>query len=134
MEAQNHPRSSVDTEAYWQAAREGRLLFQRCRSCSEPVFHPRPACPYCLSDDLAWEQSKGQGEIYSFTTQHVSLHQRGGLFEPRHLGIVCLDEGFHMFAEIKTEPQAKLSIGQRVRVWFDDRGDGVTLPKFEVAS
>ncbi len=134
MDSENRPRSSPDTEAYWQAAREGRLLFQRCRSCGEPVFHPRPACPYCLSDDLAWEQSEGKGEIYSFTTQYVPLHQSGQAFEPRNLGIVNLDEGFHMFAEITAGPEADLRIGQKVKVWFDDRGGGVALPKFEVAS
>ncbi|MEP7457306.1 OB-fold domain-containing protein [Phyllobacterium sp. SB3] len=134
MEFQSRPRSSPDTEAYWQGAREGRLLFQRCRSCGEPVFHPRPACPYCLSDKLAWEQSEGMGEIYSFTTQHLPLRQTEQAFEPRHLGIIGLDEGFHMFAEITGKAEGGLSVGRRVRVWFDDRGDGVTLPKFEVAS
>ena len=134
MESHNRPRSSVDTEAYWKAAQDGRLLFQRCRSCGEPVFHPRPACPYCLSDELAWEESQGKGEIYSFTTQHVPLHPTGKTFEPRNLGIISLDEGFHMFAEITAGPGSNLRIGGRVTVWFDDRGDGVTLPKFEVAS
>lgn len=134
MDLHNQPRSSIDTEPYWQAAREGRLVFQRCRACGEPVFHPRPACPYCLSDELDWEQSQGRGEIYSFTTQHIPLHQAGQAFQPRHLGIINLDEGYHMFAEIRAGSEADLRVGQRVTVWFDDRGDGFTLPKFEVAS
>lgn len=134
MDQQIRPRSSLDTEAYWQAAREGRLLFQRCRACGEPVFHPRPACPYCLSGDLDWQQSEGKGEIYSFTTQYVPLQQASQTFKPRNLGIVCLDEGFHMFAEITDEAGIGLGIGRRVKVWFDDRGEGVTLPKFEVVA
>lgn len=132
MDWHNRPRSSMDTEPYWKAAQAGRLLFQRCLSCRQPVFHPRPACPYCLSDDLCWEQSRGCGEVYSFTTQYVPLRQENTTFEPRNLGIVSLDEGFHMFAEIRARADANLGIGQKVRVWFDDRGDGVILPKFEV--
>lgn len=134
MEFENRPSSNPDTETYWQATREGRLLFQRCRCCGEAVFHPRPACPYCLSDELAWEQSKGKGEIYSFTTQYAPLYQTGQAFEPRHLGIISLDEGFHMFAEITGKGEGSFGVGKKVQVWFDERADGVTLPKFEVTS
>ncbi|MBW9116441.1 OB-fold domain-containing protein [Rhizobium cauense] len=132
---ENRPRTTRDTETYWAAARDGRLVFQKCRCCEAPVFHPRPACPYCLSDDLEWTQSQGNGSIYSFTTQYIPLRQTDTPFNPIVLGIVSLDEGFHMFTEIKPPAlDSVVEIGQRVRVWFDDLGNGVTLPKFKVLS
>ena len=42
---------------FWDGAREGRLLIQRCRACGKHVFYPRVACPHCFADALDWVQA-----------------------------------------------------------------------------
>lgn len=126
------PRWNADSFPYWQGCLRGELLYQRCDDCGEVVFHPRAACPYCLSDALSWRNSAGQGEVYSFTVQHVPLHPDRAGPSPRVLGIVALAEGYHMFAEIAADDPADVRVGASVQVFFDRVAEDVALPKFRV--
>lgn len=129
-----YPRSSIDTKPYWEGARRGELLFQRCKGCAQVVFHPRAVCPYCLSGELAWEQSAGRGKIYSFTLQYVPLHRESQAPLPQVLGIVELDEGFHMFTAIDETDFSRLKIDARVEVYFDAVAEDLSLPKFRLVA
>lgn len=126
------PRKSLDTQAYWDGCQRGELLYQRCGTCAEPVFHPRALCPYCLSDSLVWQRSPGKGVVYSFTLQYIPLHRDWAGPMPRMLGIAALDEGFHMFTEFLTDDLSYLRIDAPLEVVFDRIGEGVVLPKFRV--
>lgn len=126
------PASSIDTEPYWQACREGRLLYQVCDECGETVFHPRVICPYCLSSSLEWRQSSGRGRIYSYSVQHIPLRAEDKGFQPRALGIAALEEGFFLFTEFLTNDVETIRIDMPVRVEFVPQDDGYTLPKFRV--
>ena len=108
------------------------LLYQKCADCREIVFHARALCPYCLSSNLDWLESKGRGKVYSFTMQHIPLHRERPEMRPRALGIVELDEGFHMFTQILVEEGTEPHVGQAVSVCFDKVADNLTLPKFKV--
>lgn len=127
-----HPRKSLDSEPYWEGCRQAQLRFQRCRNCRETVFHARALCPYCLSDELDWERSAGQGSVYSWSLQHVPLRPGSSQEQPRLLGIAALDEGFHMFTEFVAEAPDQIEIGARVEVFFDRIDETLTLPKFRV--
>jgi len=43
------PVVTEDNRFYWDAAREGRLVAQRCSRCSRLRHPPRPMCPHCHS-------------------------------------------------------------------------------------
>jgi uncharacterized OB-fold protein len=60
------PDEQPDNTAFWQAAREGRLLVRQCKSCGKPHWYPRTLCPFCMGD-TEWKTASGQGEIYSFS-------------------------------------------------------------------
>ena len=47
------PILTEDNEAYWLAAKEGRLVGQRCSGCGRFNHPPRPMCPQCHS--TVWE-------------------------------------------------------------------------------
>ncbi len=127
-----YPRVSPEALPYWEGCLQNELRYQRCGDCSEPVFHPRAVCPYCLSDNLSWECSEGVGEIYSFSVQYVALYpeREGNL--PRAVGIVALKEGYHMFTELEIPVGSELRVGQKVRVYFDRVADDLALPKFRI--
>ena len=80
-------------ERYRDAARDGRLLLKRCRSCGEPQDYPRPICPFCMSDDTEWLEASGHGEIYSWSVQRRAD-------PPYAIAYVTLSEGPTMLTAI----------------------------------
>ena len=129
-----YPRSSIDTQAYWDATRRGELLYQRCGDCDSVIFHPRVLCPYCMSDKVGWERSAGRGKVYSFTVQHVPLRRDVPTKLPLVLGIIEMDEGYHMFSEIDETDFARVVVGVPVQVYFDAVADDLSLPKFRLVA
>ena len=45
------PFVNADSEAYWAAAKEGRLVLQQCADCGHVEFMPRHVCPKCWSEN-----------------------------------------------------------------------------------
>lgn len=109
------------------AATQGVFKLPYCRSCDQPHWYPRPVCPRCLSDKVEWETASGQGEIYSFT-----IMRRAKI--PYAIGYVKLDEGPVMMSNLVTEDFEALHIGMRVKVFFEDDGEGNLVPLFEPAN
>jgi uncharacterized OB-fold protein len=125
------PVPTPETRPFWDAARRHELVLQRCRSCGRHVFYPRAACPHCLGADLAWERVSGQGRVHTFTVVHRGL--RGfPLGPPYVIAIVELDEGPRLMTNlVDVEPDpAKIRIGMRVAVVFEDVSDTIALPRF----
>ena len=131
------PASLIDlqlstlTRPFWEAAAEGRLIFQRCEACGKPFFRPEIACPHCLSQAWAWEESQGLGSLYSFSVSH---RPPTPAFKPPFVfAAVDLDEGFSMFTNlVGLEPDAPV-IGMRLKAVFHPLEGGLALPLFAPA-
>jgi uncharacterized OB-fold protein len=126
------PIVDADSAPFWDAARANRLRLQQCENCARFVYYPRSLCPYCHTTALVWRDVSGLGRIYSYT---VSRRPAGPDFEsqvPYVVALVQLDEGPRMLTGILTEDIESLQCEQRVRVAFQDIGEGVVLPMFEV--
>ena len=72
MLRQNTPR------AYWDGARDGRLLVQRCVECGRHQFYPRPFCTACLSERIDWVEAKGSGRVVSAKGAVTRCAKRSG--------------------------------------------------------
>src|SRR6202044_389062 len=48
------PAVDPDTAPFWEAARERRLITQRCGSCGALRFPPTPLCARCRSWNVEW--------------------------------------------------------------------------------
>jgi uncharacterized OB-fold protein len=83
------------------------LSFQRCAACGAAVHPPRLLCPVDGSRELAWEQSAGEGVVYSATTVHGREGAHG-------LCLVDLDEGYRVMAA------GAPAIGARVALRVED--------------
>jgi uncharacterized protein len=116
------PVANVETQAYWDAARQGRLLIKRCLACEKPHFYPRALCPFCFGE-TEWVETKGEGEIYSF-----SVMRRAEI--PYAIAFVTLDEGPTIMSNIVGCDLNAIRIGQRVRVAFQPAEDGQPVPMF----
>jgi uncharacterized protein len=117
-----------DTEAFWAATAGHRLTYQVCRSCGQIVFYPRRHCPECLRGGLEQRDSAGRGTVYSFTVIRQNRHPFFRARVPYVVGLIDLDEGFRMMAEIKAAPDA-VRVDQRVAVGWEDH-DGLSVPVF----
>ncbi len=124
------PEPNADSRAYWDAAREGRLVIRQCQDCGTHHFMPRALCPSCWSDRLAWVDSQGLGTVYSLSVVHRAPTSDFGAVVPYVIAMIDLDEGPRMFANIVGDAALEASIGERVEVVFETRDDGRVLPQF----
>ncbi len=133
-EAPARPLPVVDAESapYWEAAREHRLVLQRCTACDRHVFYPRAVCPHCHGGPLEWVDASGRGVVHSFTVAHRPAGPAFAGHTPYVVVLVDLDEGPRMLSNLHVDDVALVRVGQRVVVAFEDLGD-VTLPVFEIA-
>jgi hypothetical protein len=125
------PVPTPETRPFWEAARRHQLVLPRCRACGRLHYHPRAACPFCLSGDLDWQPVSGRGRLTTFTVVHRGL-PNFPLGVPYVLAIVELDEGPRMMTNlVGVEPDpARLRIGMRVEVAFADVSEQIALPHF----
>ncbi len=117
------PAINLETEPYWQAAKEGKLLLKKCGSCGETHYYPRAICPACGSSETEWYEASGKGEIYSY-----SITRRAKV--PYAIAYVTLAEGVTMMTNIVDCDFETLAIGQAVEVVFRDTEGGHALPVF----
>jgi uncharacterized OB-fold protein len=120
------PHPMPETQAYWDAAKDGRLLVRKCHACGEVHFYPRTICPLCMSDRTEWQESSGKGVIYSY-----SVMRRAPV--PYAIAYVTLAEGVTMMTNIVDCDFDKLSIGQDVKVVFKPSEGGQPVPMFTPA-
>jgi uncharacterized OB-fold protein len=127
------PQSDLETEPYWDAAREERLLIKHCNGCGRAFFYPRTYCPRCWSNDTEWKESSGRGRIYTFTVVHQNDLPPFNERVPYVVAIVELDEGVRMTSNVEGCAPEDVRCGMPVRVSFreETRDEGtVALPIF----
>ncbi|MCW3101302.1 MAG: hypothetical protein JWL77_6920 [Chthonomonadaceae bacterium] len=124
------PNQSTWSAPFWDAVAEGRLVIQACLDCDRPIMYPKRICPYCLSEQLTWRESAGQGEVYSFTVQEAGPPSGFEDLVPYVLAIVRLEEGVQMMANVVGPDASATACGDRVRVEFQEVDGGMTLPVF----
>ncbi|MFF4776627.1 Zn-ribbon domain-containing OB-fold protein [Microtetraspora fusca] len=115
------------SRAFWDGARNGVLVLQRCADCGRWQHYPRPLCLGCESTSLESVPASGSGTIYSCTTVRISA--RPDLEPPYIAAIVELDEGPRMLTNVAGDTAR---IGDRVRIGWRHRTDAPPLPIFTV--
>ena len=130
--AMHLPSPDAETEPYWQAAREHRLLIKRCGACGRAHHYPRPFCPHCWSEDVAWEEASGPGTLYTYSIVRRNDLPPFGERVPYVVAIVDLAEGVRMMTNLVECDEAAVAIGMPLTVTWQDDGD-YTLPVFRPA-
>jgi uncharacterized OB-fold protein len=120
------PVGNPESQPFWDAAKEGRFMIKRCTTCGEAHFFPRAICPFCFSDKTEWEQSSGEGEIYTYS------HMRKSATGPYVIAYVTLKEGPSVQTNIVDCDLTTVKIGQKVKVVWKPT-DGAPLPFFTPA-
>ncbi|MGE0799612.1 MAG: Zn-ribbon domain-containing OB-fold protein [Lautropia sp.] len=126
---------TVETAAFWQACREGRLLLQGCSRCGHVVYYPRLHCPRCGARELTAREAAGDGILYSFTQVHYSPFGDHWQDEvPYWVVQVDLAERVRMLSRLLPPASGRPRIGDAVRLTFVPVDDGMLLPAFQLAA
>ena len=109
-------RGLMDLARHWRLKDQRyRLEGTVCADCGAKFFPPRQVCLECKSTNLTPREFNGHGELYSFTT----LRSAPMGFEdqvPYTVGVVKLDEGPMVEAQITDVNADALKIGQRMEM------------------
>lgn len=119
---------------FWEAARDEKLMIQKCEDCNEFVFYPRIACPHCFSDNLKWVEASGKGHVYSYTVVENNAPSAFIQDMPYVVAVVKLDEGVQMLTNIVGCSPDQVSCDMPVEVVFETLNDEFKLPKFKPLS
>lgn len=124
-----------DTQPFWDATREHRLLYQVDNTTGQVVFFPRRHSPYTGTTDMSWRESAGLGTVYSYSVIRQSRHPAFKDITPYVIAYVDLDEGFRILTNIVgvADPVNDVKIGMRVKLRWEDQESGIALPLFEPA-
>ncbi|MDQ1447492.1 MAG: hypothetical protein QOC79_463 [Actinomycetota bacterium] len=125
------PIITVDNRIFWEAARDRRLVAQRCRACGRLRHPPRPMCPECHSVDQETVELAGTGTVYSYAILHHPQHP--AFSYPIVAVLVDLDEGVRVVSNLVGVGPAEVRIGAPVRVRFEATADDMAVPVFEPA-
>ena len=123
------PHVTPESERYWAAAAEGRLLVSECDDCGLVFHYPRARCPDCLADAVGWVEAAGTGEIYTYSTART---MEGWPEDdlPLIVAYVELDEGPRVVTNVHADPD-QVDVGTRVTVSFVDTAEpDVAVPVF----
>ena len=121
-----------DTEPFWDATKDHELKYQVCDDCGGVVWDPRRHCTHCTSLNLSWKTSKGEGTVYTYSIVRQNYHPAFRERIPYVIAWIDLDEGFRMLSNVVDVDPESVTVGQRVRVRWDDQ-DGLSLPAFTPA-
>lgn len=125
------PEPPEESQAFFDGAREGKLLVQRCTSCGEHQFYPRTICVHCGAETVDWVEASGRGTVHTFTVVHRGIP---GWVEdgPYVAAVIDLEEGVRMTSNVVGCPPDEVSVGMAVQATFVDEGAFV-LPRFTPA-
>lgn len=123
------PGVSDDNRFFWEGAKQGKLLIQRCTGCGDLHHPPGPVCPKCHSFDWNAVEVSGKGTVYSFVVMHYP--EVPPFDHPNPIGLIELEEGVRLIAQLVGIKPGDVQVGQKVQVEFNTFNDGeLTLPQF----
>jgi uncharacterized protein len=122
------PPVTTETEPFWAAAAEGRLVLPRCTSCGHHVWYPRGHCTACHGD-VEWVEATGRGRIYTYTTVRRGMGPWREV-APYVLAVVELEEGPRVMSNVVGCDPDEVQIGQEVEVVFERAPSGGAVHRF----
>lgn len=128
------PAPDPETRPYWEAARDHRLLVQRCKSTGAYQFPPTTFCPGGFERPV-WVEVSGRGTIFSWiVVRHPVPAAVYAADVPYAVALVELDEGIRIPANIVDCDVDAIVTGMPVEVAFRDVTPEISIPVFRPAN
>lgn len=125
------PVITQDSQFWFDGAKAHKLLIQRCADCGRLRHPPAPICAECKSLAVDTVESSGKGIVYSFVVGHYP--QIPAFDYPLPIGLIELEEGTRVVADIVGIDPGDIEVGMAVEVEFADHDEDLTLPQFRPA-
>jgi uncharacterized OB-fold protein/acyl dehydratase len=122
------PGLTQDNAFWFEGARQHRLLIQRCTRCGTLRHPPRPMCAECRSYEWDVVDASGRGSVYSFVVNHYP--QVPAFDYPLAVGLIELDEGTRLVANVIGVDPGDIRVGMPVEVEWVDHDPDLSLPAF----
>lgn len=128
------PAVTEETEAFWDAAQDDRLLIERCTTCGADSFPPRGMCRTCRGRSMVPVEVTGRGVVYSFTVNHQRWLP--DLEVPYAVVLVEFADhpGVRVVGRLQGCPPGDAAIGREVEVGFEPGPGGFAIPSFVAVS
>ena len=134
MTMQNYtkPLPLIDerSKPFWDAAKHHLIQLPQCKTCENIRTQFEDFCPKCGSELFIWKTLSGNGTIWSHCVFHQKYFPEFAKDLPYGVIMVELDEGPRLISNIVNQGQAQLKVGLRVKAYFEDVTDEITLIKF----
>ncbi|HUF53783.1 MAG TPA: Zn-ribbon domain-containing OB-fold protein [Dehalococcoidia bacterium] len=127
------PVVEAETAPYWTAARDKKLLLQKCRDCDEYQYHYRGFCSNCWVGTIEDVESNGEGTVWSFTV--IRRNRTPGFAEevPYAVAMVELEGGIKFITNVINCNPDDVHIGMPVKLTWVAAADDINIPMFEPA-
>jgi uncharacterized protein len=125
----HRPIVDGDSESWWAAVQDRRLMINACASCGRNSLYVRPFCPFCWSEEVALTPASGRARLYTWSV----VHQNAPPFDthtPYILAMVDLAEGPRLMTVIEDCPADALRADLELQIAFREDEDGFTVPVF----
>jgi uncharacterized OB-fold protein len=107
------------TVPFWDAARKGRLVIQRCQACGELRWPPLVGCPECHGRVATWDEVRPTGTIWSFVVYHRAFAAELKDEIPYTVAMVHLDDGPYLVGRFEDADSPPV-IGDQVTAVFTE--------------
>jgi hypothetical protein len=119
-----------DDQPFWDAAADGRLVFQRCDECGYIRWPAAGVCPECLSRRATWTEVDGTGTLWSFVVYHRAYAPSLRDQVPYPVVLVELACGVRLVSRLADIDPAKAEPGMAVSVRYREVGEHGVVPVF----
>lgn len=118
------PKPTIETQSYWDACQQEKLLIQQCKECEHIQFYPRLMCTKCSSREVGWIEASGFAKVLTYTIVHRAILPAYQNEAPYILAVVELEEGPTMMTNIVNCPldyiKCELQVSVTFRQWVED--------------
>ncbi len=118
------PNPDHVSKPFWEAAAEGKVLYQECPACGHRQFYPRAMCTDCAATP-EWREASGRGVVHTYTVirQNWAKPFRDEL--PYVVAMIELDEGVKMMTNLTDVDVDAVEVGMAVEAYTVKVEDGL---------
>jgi len=124
------PTKTPELAPFFEGAKRGELIVQKCEGCGRLRFPARSLCSNCWSEDASWTRVSGRGEVFSYNIMHQVYHPGFAAEIPYAVVVVKLEEGIKLTSNLVGIKPHEIRCGMPVEVVFEQLNEEITLPKF----
>jgi hypothetical protein len=117
------PVPDARSAPFFDGARAGRLMLQRCARCASWIHPVRTRCPACGGAEIEWAPACGRARLHSWGLLRRAYHPDHAKRLPIALAVVDLEEGVRMSANLTAADTGAIRCGMPLEVAFEAVGD-----------